>query len=913
MLQYLDRQQIRLWSLIEAQQEFKTIMHEDAKRIKQPVLDLMQCVNRLTVDCETQIWQIVPIQLQLRLELLELKKIVTVTAPAKKVTMEPVVMLEKLDMSLIRNGTQKIRGKFACTKCNRTYELQTSLKRHMKKHVRRKSIAQRTTARAALNEALRRSQMAAENQSGSTQNAPAAGSVPVERETSDAASKAKATAKRRKFACPKCNQLFNRSQKMYWHLKKVHGRRKSVSQKRRSRRETVQTVVEESSQAKSPVTEGPKGVSATAKAKNDRKQTEAEHPSREVNACTICSSSYSRRYDLKRHGQHKHREYRAFTCKSCGVIFMNNTLLLDHAKCHEENSQNAKPSTESASELDVEETPSEIIVPEPVVVPIPKKTVEKKHCCQICKKCFLKPYELKRHMGVHAKAQRRAAFSTEPRLKLTDRTERPSSVQTMNNNIGPDPLVNDASTDAALVDDGQSLLANLLKPPARMKFPCAICKKSFDMPYILKRHMKIHESGECTICKKQCETLYGLTRHMAIHARRKSIAKKSAQIQMDTNIRLASPTTNIVDRPDPLATDIPDEIIQVLDVPPITNGPLPSIKRNKFICTTCNKGFDYRYSLNRHMQIHTRENAISQRISNFSLAAVSQTPVSVPMEHPISPQIPDLFIGPETLTNDNLSSEVVRMNGHYPNPMAGAAGVPKQPKPKNHACTKCNMAFHVPFLLARHMNAHARQENAIARAIASGRGIHTCSICKKLFVQLRSLKRHMQSRHSRRKSFSIPRPTFYVDDKSQLAGILERPPIATDSAPTMAPGPSGQQVAPIPRINIRAQIRRTFFCATCKKTFTLASSLKRHMLTHARRTSTTFRAFNGALYHDNAPVQENIVDATVTQQFETYEIRELDMDDIPTGSGDDNQESAEYFHPVTVKCEDDEDANIEVV
>lgn len=72
LLQHFDKQQLQLWSLIEAQREFRTTFSQSVPlAFNQDTLDLMDGIVDLLQECETEIWRIVPIQLKTRLKLSE--------------------------------------------------------------------------------------------------------------------------------------------------------------------------------------------------------------------------------------------------------------------------------------------------------------------------------------------------------------------------------------------------------------------------------------------------------------------------------------------------------------------------------------------------------------------------------------------------------------------------------------------------------------------------------------------------------------------------------------------------------------------------------------------------------------------------------------------------------------------------
>lgn len=73
ILSFFDRQQLLLWSLIDGQAELKAQLNEE--KAKEHAFDLIECLDDLLNDYETRVLDIVPVQLQLRRELVELQRI----------------------------------------------------------------------------------------------------------------------------------------------------------------------------------------------------------------------------------------------------------------------------------------------------------------------------------------------------------------------------------------------------------------------------------------------------------------------------------------------------------------------------------------------------------------------------------------------------------------------------------------------------------------------------------------------------------------------------------------------------------------------------------------------------------------------------------------------------------------------
>lgn len=76
VLDFLERQQMQFWSLINGQAEFKKLLKEEMQQPNdQSSGELISCLDTILNEYEARLWQIVPIQMQLQLELLELKRI----------------------------------------------------------------------------------------------------------------------------------------------------------------------------------------------------------------------------------------------------------------------------------------------------------------------------------------------------------------------------------------------------------------------------------------------------------------------------------------------------------------------------------------------------------------------------------------------------------------------------------------------------------------------------------------------------------------------------------------------------------------------------------------------------------------------------------------------------------------------
>ncbi|XP_074038982.1 uncharacterized protein [Leptinotarsa decemlineata] len=227
---------------------------------------------------------------------------------------------------------------------------------------------------------------------------------------------------------------------------------------------------------------------------NERSDTENRPTKKILYDCKICTKSFSRSYDLKRH-ENLHTGEKTFRCGICSKSFLRKYDLKNHEKIH----TGEKPfSCEICSKSFIQKC----------YLRSHEKlhTGEKPFQCKICTKSFLRKYDLKNHEKIHTGEK---LFQCEICSK--------SFIQKYN------------------------LKTHEKIHTGEKPFQCKICSKSFIHKCHLKDHEKIHtddKSYQCKICSKLLTRNHDLKRHEKIHTGEKSFKCKICSKSFNQKIHL---------------------------------------------------------------------------------------------------------------------------------------------------------------------------------------------------------------------------------------------------------------------------------------------------------------------------------------------------------------------------------------
>lgn len=165
LIEHLERQKMLLWSLIDAQHTFKTMLAERESSLSKKIsnkfaLDPMECADVLLDDYEVRVMQIVPIQVQLQVKLMTLQRIIDEdlirseddepllsndaspqittdeSVQGQMLIKECVVQLEDIMAHSDSNKGDSI----SCPTCQKSFVSDARLKVHMKRHIATKDF-----------------------------------------------------------------------------------------------------------------------------------------------------------------------------------------------------------------------------------------------------------------------------------------------------------------------------------------------------------------------------------------------------------------------------------------------------------------------------------------------------------------------------------------------------------------------------------------------------------------------------------------------------------------------------------------------------------------------------------------------------------------------------------------------------
>ncbi|XP_075210331.1 uncharacterized protein LOC142317662 [Lycorma delicatula] len=237
-------------------------------------------------------------------------------------------------------------------------------------------------------------------------------------------------------------------------------------------------------------------------------------------------------------------------------------------------------------------------------------------------------------------------------------------------------------------------------------------------------NIKEHIVSDCIMCKKQIRNyLHDKVMKTKCDSCEISCRERTLQLQSNSNMRLES-LREIIDSENEQKED--DE---------------------EFLCTYCNKMFQCKLSLRRHVNIHTKG---KKYVCNCCQKSFIQS--SHLKQHLVIHTSEKLYVCNFCQKSFNRSSNLLQhLNIHT--------------KEKSYTCNFCQKAFNYSFDLKRHLNNHTKEKMYVCEFcqrsfncnsnLTKHRNIHTkeqtydCVECKKSFYWKSHLTRHINSTHKK--------------------------------------------------------------------------------------------------------------------------------------------------------------------
>ncbi len=420
-------------------------------------------------------------------------------------------------------------------------------------------------------------------------------------------------------------------------------------------------------------------------------------------------------------------------------------------------------------------------------------------------------------------------------------------------------------------------------------FPCTLCNQTFTGEANLRRHVKYQHTytalEPCSICKKEVKPP-GMAQHLKLHETdrelypcqqcgAKLVSKASLQahilrVHSDEQKMTTCKVCNIEVKQRCLRRHMLTHNTRTFPCPevgcdkefkhkrsiqlhllthaqdykkecPVCHLHVAALKehmkihdvnREKFPCPECNKLFNTKAHVRRHMLNHTKEQktecpickVMCSNVKNHILYVHERKEKETCME--CGKQVKHLNLHMNTMHRATerekklclvCKKEVVDLKTHL----------------KMHdgdremfACPQCKTLFNTKYHLASHMKTHDKN-----------REMFPCDFCDKLYTRKHQVKKHMMNIHNgqqektecpicKKKLVKVQQHILHVHNK-----IKSKCPICEKEIST-----SGLKK----HMKTHDRDRETFSCPECeKKTFTSKGHVKRHMLIHSRALQKT--------------------------------------------------------------------------
>ncbi|XP_005108373.1 uncharacterized protein LOC101848073 [Aplysia californica] len=209
-----------------------------------------------------------------------------------------------------------------------------------------------------------------------------------------------------------------------------------------------------------------------------------------------------------------------------------------------------------------------------------------KYQCDICNKKFSEVFNLKRHRRLH--------------MAVCPGCDREfHDVQSLHQHQASECPANNGGVQLSSKQDG---------------FPCPECGRVYSTKAYLERHKKFHSELKphvCEICNKKFSEAFRLRRHMKVHKNDAPINTCDADLEVLNPQKLSNNHSELIEGghfPVNMQKDTRAEIISDFNS---KTQQQDGLQPSEFPCNLCNKVFQKKYLLVRHMNVHSQERPFS--------------------------------------------------------------------------------------------------------------------------------------------------------------------------------------------------------------------------------------------------------------------------------------------------------------